>query len=448
MTTSDPPPVSQSLKSQMLSDRSSMLGQYRLEGATVSAPGIEKMTLISSFSEVDEVLRSRDMAQARHPYTAPVMEGAVGWLDGQEQLERRRIEAALFRTEQLTEYESVMLAAFRAYLKELTALTSAGECLKVEVVTLVRFCMLPVAARLIGLDGVDTTDRIARLRTLSDLVVAGMGAMFAKGNVRQILDRAIEAKEAFVDEYFQAAWNRRKALVIKESRSGHGSVASQPPNSPDLLSIFLRHPLLAHDEATAENEALTYLTGGSITTSQAACKAITALESWFVDHPEDRRRTNDHDFLRGAAAEALRLYPNSLGLLRMAVRDLRLSSGRALKAGDRLYLDIQAANRDHLVFGEDADRFDPWRAKLERAKGFGMAFGGGRHVCVGMELTMGGSRRASDTDDWLGGTLPILLAELYRAGLELDPDEPPERDGNTSNHRFSRFPVRLVRNCA
>src|ERR1700756_2528498 len=90
------------------------LGQYVVGEAGVSAPGVPDMTLISAFAEVDEALRSRDVAQARHPYTAPVMEGAVGWLDGEEQLQRRRFEAALFRTDQLVDYERIMREALRA----------------------------------------------------------------------------------------------------------------------------------------------------------------------------------------------------------------------------------------------------------------------------------------------------------------------------------------------
>ena len=43
------------------------------------------------------------------------------------------------------------------------------------------------------------------------------------------------------------------------------------------------------------------------------------------------------------------------------VEDLELAGGRAVARGDKVVIDLMAANRDPAVFGADADRFDPHR---------------------------------------------------------------------------------------
>src|SRR2546423_11997097 len=64
------------------------------------------MTRITTYAEVDEVLRSRDFVQAR-PAVGPFLTGTIGTLDGDEHFERRRLESAGFRPRLLRRHEDM-----------------------------------------------------------------------------------------------------------------------------------------------------------------------------------------------------------------------------------------------------------------------------------------------------------------------------------------------------
>jgi cytochrome P450 len=57
-------------------------------------------------------------------------------------------------------------------------------------------------------------------------------------------------------------------------------------------------------------------------------------------------------------------------------------SGVSVSEGDYLCMLYASANRDELVFGDDADRFDVRRVTVP----VHLAFGFGEHVCLGASL--------------------------------------------------------------
>ena len=63
--------------------------------------------------------------------------------------------------------------------------------------------------------------------------------------------------------------------------------------------------------------------------------------------------------------ETLRLSPISPIGARWATEDFTLADGTTFDAGDRVHIDMRAANRDTSVFGDDADEFDPNRVVPE-----------------------------------------------------------------------------------
>jgi len=54
--------------------------------------------------------------------------------------------------------------------------------------------------------------------------------------------------------------------------------------------------------------------------------------------------------------------------------------------GQTVLIDRTAIHRDTTVFGPDADAFNPHRETPSRIAPYGLAFGGGRHQCIGKPL--------------------------------------------------------------
>jgi cytochrome P450 len=91
---------------------------------------------------------------------------------------------------------------------------------------------------------------------------------------------------------------------------------------------------------------------------------------------------------------------------RTAVAPTEDASGRPIAAGERLSLDVRAANLDEAAVGPDPTRIDPERARRMKNNGAWMSFGDGAHFCPGWQLGLAESR--------------VLLDRLFRVpGIRL-----------------------------
>jgi hypothetical protein len=104
-------------------------------------------------------------------------------------------------------------------------------------------------------------------------------------------------------------------------------------------------------------------------------------------------------------------------------------------------VNIVEANRDLAAFGADAARFNPWRQVPESVRPYGLVFGAGRHVCIGLPLTttVSGKPAADGRSD--RAMLKIVRA-LIGAGVELDPEREP-RYVPTAEEVYASLPVVL-----
>lgn len=142
------------------------------------------------------------------------------------------------------------------------------------------------------------------------------------------------------------------------------------------------------------------LFAGHETTAHFLANGLRAL----ILHPEVRL---DDAGLRGAVDEILRWDGPSISQVRIAAQDIDLH-GRRIARGARVYLMINAANRDPAVFS-DPDAFVPSRADGARQ----LAFGSGIHLCLGAHL----ARLEGEV------AFPRLRAALPRARLtDIVPD--------------------------
>lgn len=399
------------------------------------------MPRLTSFADVDEALKSTDFVMAKHPHTYPFQGGTVAWIDGEDHKERRRVEAVLFRPEALVGYQDVLRTTVRANIAALMSADSTERMARADLLDLVRTSLVPMTARIVGLDGVVDRASAERLRELTDGMMKGMAAHFYVEGYENVMDEALDAKQSYLHEFYYPSKIRRENM-IRDVSTGRLSHSDLPV---DLLTVLLAHPSLGDPDGFTEREAIIFTTGSSVTVGQAACHSMRELSDWWLQHPEDMAFAQEPVLLMSAAAEALRLHPDAPGLMRKAARPVVLASGRQIGLGERVFLDIASANRDPDVFGPDADAFNPRRQLPERVRQYGVAFGAGRHICSGLQLAAGiGSSKGASRETVLEGALATFLAEVFAAGCELDRDHPPVINVETAKGGFRTFPVRFT----
>jgi cytochrome P450 len=283
---------------------------------------------------------------------------------------------------------------------------------------------------------VDTPERTSALEECLYALNAAFDVKYSTDDHDEVIAAGLAAKDRFRDEFFEPSVARRTELL---ARVGSGELDEEKLPT-DLLTIMLRHHAGEDwDPDLPVREAILYMAGATSTTSNAVNHAVAELDRWLADNPEDRRHLDDPVFLRGVCNEALRLRQNVTALARRATADVTLSTGRRLSEGEQVALDFIQANQDQEVFGPDADRFNPRRTVPAGVRPYGLAFGMGRHLCVGLPLVTTISGKPSGEGDPDRALLRILRA-LLDAGVTVDPDRPPTY-APTAEPVFETLPV-------
>lgn len=159
-----------------------------------------------------------------------------------------------------------------------------------------------------------------------------------------------------------------------------------------------------------------YITGTVGTATNEICHAFHEIEDWLESHSDEAASRTDAGFLDRAVRESVRLHGVNF-ILRVATEDRTVPSGARIRAGEIVWLNVRAANRDR--FGGGGGRFDPHREPPGRERPYALAFGDGSHACIGRRFAVSEATEASRARH--GMMVPILL-ELYRAGLRRDPE--------------------------
>ncbi len=138
----------------------------------------------------------------------------------------------------------------------------------------------------------------------------------------------------------------------------------------------------AQDEKGSLNEdelvamCMLVLFGGHETTTNLLGSAVVAL----LEHPQQQQLLRDNPQLMDSAVEEFLRYDGpSNSIARVVAVDHELQ-GKALRAGDRVFAMINAANRD-------PRRFDrPHELDIQRSPNRHLTFGQGLHFCLGAPL--------------------------------------------------------------
>lgn len=369
---------------------------------------------VSDYDDIAFVLKSQSFALDRRTghgfqWSMLLFGDAVSDLHGTAHFERRRLLSALFnKATLLQEYEhDFLIPALQAW-KDRTF--RGGPSQEVDLVTTVRGLVIQVAARLVGLDGVQASDEaFRRFVALLDAVERGI-RVHRFGDDREAVARAgLIAQKHMYEEFFVPAWERRVEL-LEQVAAGDRS-ADEVPN--DLITLMVQHT--EHYSAWGEDadvrEATLLLIAQVGSTTNGICFAVWDLYQWLLIHPEDRDKRTDPEFLMRCFSESQRLGQVN-PIQRTAYEDVTLPSGLRLHRGQVAVLSRTAGNHDLAVGGEggrDPDEFDPHRTLRDTTPLYGLAFGHGPHMCIGRRFVMNDAAARRGGEE-LGIGIRILLA--------------------------------------
>jgi cytochrome P450 len=190
----------------------------------------------------------------------------------------------------------------------------------------------------------------------------------------------------------------------------------------DLISLLTHAEIdgVPLDQEELDAYYLVMLVAGNETTRNLMTGTVLLLH----ENPEEWARLKAGQVKpKVAVDELVRVISPIVCMRRTATRDVSLH-GRDIKAGQKVVLWFNSANRDERVF------VDPDRLILDRSPNKHLAFGWGPHFCLGSHLAK------------LEGE--ILLEELIKRDLSLAVTGPIERLRSNFFRGIKRLPVKVA----
>ncbi len=395
---------------------------------------------VSRYDEAFATLRVRGLAQALYDEGAVIMEGVLLTLHGDAHRDRRRLENRVFRREFFRYYEREVIP--RTIERTIAPFVARGCA---DLVVLGYRVTMNLTADFAGIDRPNQTPR--ETEALLALVVKfSEGATLVHSTRDHEMVRA-EVRDAlgeFDRVFLQPSIARRRELLARMER-GEIDESVLPG---DVLTVLLRNQeRLPLPEDLLLREIAFYLQAGSHSTANSVTHAMHDLFEWCDSHPEDIARLETEPlFLQRCIHESMRLHPASPVAWRKPMGRVALPSGQSVGDGDKVVVDMRAANTDPAVFGADATQFNPYRSLPRGVQPFGLTFGGGIHACPGQDLDGGtvpkpelhGASGAA-LEEHLFGAVFLLVESLRGLGARRDTVRPPERDARTERSNWGQY---------
>lgn len=399
---------------------------------------------VESYAEIEEIMKSPDFAMAGAPERTFFLEHTLIMSEGARHTELKQLFAPLMSREAIAYYELHLVdPVIRAVLDETGISRGEDGLVRLDVVPLIHAALTRISARVVGADGVDTSERTARFLDLVLALSAATTGSFTAGNPLPLIAAGREAMDALVAEFLRTSLDRRVALAAEHAA---GRIAREALPRDVLMSMALADDLTRPDDAEKIpyiwRTCALFLTASIKTTSHALPHVFVHVDEWLAAHPEDAEKLTDPAWLHRAVAEAIRLHQSAPVRFRAAIRDVTLSTGRAVAAGEMVALIAAPGNKDEARFGADAALFNPNRDIARGTPAWGMAFGLGRHRCLGQNLVTGIMNRGDEKHGTEGTAVRIARA-LYALGARLDPNAPPRRHPTSMHENWVSVPAIL-----
>jgi cytochrome P450 len=385
-------------------------------------------TITKTWDEFRNVVRSSAVLQEPTDYSESLIGDALHRSNGPSHIGRRRLVNRLVRPEALaTSREDLLLPALRRQLGLVYASPDADGAYRMDLVPFAHRMFLQFAASLIGLIDVDRDERLDRLEELFEGLDPGFRVKFARGNHEQILIVADEAKQIYIEEFYEPAMR----LARERAAEGIGAEGGDV----NLMSLMAQGGLDPRwaDEDIAIKDTLLLFTATVGTSAALLVHSVDELMRWVKAHPEDAERLDDLEFLSLVVMEALRLHPGNPGAGRLVREDFVTEDGHQYHEGQWVSCLHLEANTDPTVFGDTAEEFNPYREVPTGVPRYGTSLGAGSHQCLGLRIVLG--------NDGHEGSHAYILRALMAAGIAQDPGHPATLDTSTDIHLYDHYPV-------
>ena len=397
-----------------------------------------EVVTITSYEQARAAYRHKELRQALYDAGEVVMADVLVNLHGDAHRARRRLENRLFRRDTQTRYERELFPP----IVEHTLAPHLAEG-RAELVGLSHQMMMNLAALTAGIDRPKGTPE-ETLHLYSYLMRFIEGATLAHYSGDRDAKRAevADALHSFDREFLEPSIaNRLRALARFEA----GELGEEDLPR-DVLTVLLRNQdNLELPPDVVLRETCFFLLAGAHTSATAFVRTLHNVLTLAERSPSDAERArSDLVFLQRCVHETIRLQPSSPVAMRWALTDVELSGGVRLRSGDKLVIDLMAANRDRSVFGDAADGFDPHRELPSGVAPWGLSFGLGMHACIGQDMAAGlDATGKTPAEDHLFGLVPVAAQAVLQAGARLMPDDPPTLDPTNDRGYWARYPVRF-----
>jgi cytochrome P450 len=389
---------------------------------------------LSTFGDIDETLRSPKFVQGQHRQSLMFLGDTILLIDGNDHFERRRMESELFDRSALQYYESHALRpVVNRIMNGLKADTDG--LVHADLVDITRTALYRISASVTGIDGVDEVESTQTFVDWVNLLGEASTVQWSTRPRDVVIAEGLEIRRKFYDRFLGPSIERRHEL-LRQLRAGTITKQDLPR---DVMMTLLLKTDGAFDPDMLVREATLYLIASTRTTLHAVPHTFQHVSDWATKNNRQFSQLADPAFLRAAAGESLRLHPPSPALVRQALEDVTLQSGRTFKAGQFVGLLFGPGNRDKTVFGPDADEFNPYRKLPDRVKGWGLSFGGGEHLCIGRSLVTG--LASPKPDETTNGTILNILTSLYQRQARPNEASAPERIATSLYDAYVTYPI-------
>ena len=391
---------------------------------------------LNRFADVHSAFCHPALRQSLYDAGEVIMKDVLLTLHGATHKTRRHLELRLFRRDYARYYESEVFPA--TVTPVLEPRVAAGE---MDLVDFGYRVTMNLTADFAGIDRQENsdeeTDRLLRIvKTFSE----GATIVHTDRDPNDVIDEVMAARSDF-QHFLWPSWQRRERL-IEQFNQGQLAEDALPR---DVLTVLLRNQdKINLPIDTIEREIAFYLQAGSHSTANSMVHAIHEIFTWsdeFAELPDDPL------LLQKCVHESMRLHPASPVAWRTPTEDLNLANNLSVTPKDLLILDLQAANRDTDVFGDDAHLFNPNRSVSHpRTELYGLTFGTGVHMCTGRDLDGGVASNAdTDADSHQYGIVCQLISTLLRHGMTPHPEKTPGKDMNTIRDNWGFYPISFGR---
>ena len=387
--------------------------------------------IFNNYNDAVNALRIKDLKQSLYDDGEVIMDQVLVCLHGEEHKKRRKLENKIFTREVFKYYENEVFP--RTINETLEPYEESG---KMDLVDYGFRVLLNLTADFSGVDRPEKTKKETEtLLGLLKIFASGATLHHSTRDHEEVKNEVRNALKSFDKQFLKPSIERRKNLIKKQAYEDLPS---------DILTVLLMNEddlNLPYD--VLQREIAFYLLAGAQTSIHSLVHVFHEIHDWIKNNPEKKVKLKDDPiFVQKCFLESTRLHPSSPIALRKPVCPVKLPDNKEANLGDSIVIDLYNSNRDKKIFGEDANKFNPYREPPSGQNLYGLSFGLGMHSCIGRNLAAGvNSKPDTDPNNHHYGTVTMILRELISRDAIPDPNNKPKMDDKTKRPNWGYYPI-------